>query len=41
MSSPFFALDSWALGLVIFGVVLGATGLGILVGRSLRHLSDA
>jgi hypothetical protein len=40
MSSLFFGLDSWALSLVIFGVILGATGIGILVGRSLRHLSD-
>jgi hypothetical protein len=26
MSSLFFGLDSWALSLVIFGVILGATG---------------
>jgi hypothetical protein len=38
VSSPLFGLPSWALGLVIFAVILGATGLGILVGRSLRHV---
>jgi hypothetical protein len=40
VSSPLFGLPSWALGLVIFAVILGATGLGILVGRSLRHVSE-
>jgi hypothetical protein len=33
----FFSLPSWALALLIFGVVGGATGLGYLLGRRLRH----
>ena len=37
----FFQLSSWALGLILFAVVLGTTGLGLLLGRSQRHRSDS
>jgi hypothetical protein len=37
----FFQLSSWALGLILFAVVLGTTGLGVLLGRSQRHRSDS
>jgi hypothetical protein len=40
-ASAFFELSSLALGLVLFGVVLGATVLGLLLGRRLRHLSES
>jgi hypothetical protein len=33
----FFALSSWALALVLFGVVAFATGCGVLLGRRLRE----
>jgi hypothetical protein len=36
----FFQLSSWALGLLLFAVALGATGVGLLVGRHLRDRSD-
>jgi uncharacterized membrane protein len=36
----FFQLSSWALALVLFTVILAATGLGLLVGRHLRDRSD-
>jgi hypothetical protein len=36
----FFRLNSIALGLLLFAVLLGATGIGILVGHRVRHLSD-
>jgi hypothetical protein len=36
----FFRLTSAELGLLLFGVLLGATGLGILLGHRVRHLSD-
>jgi len=36
----FFRLDTWALWLVVFAIVLGATGLGLLAGRMLRRHSD-
>ncbi len=36
----FFRLDSWALGLILLAVVLGATALGVVLGRSLRHLKE-
>ena len=36
----FFQLSSWALGLLLFAVVLGATGVGLLVGRHLHDRSD-
>lgn len=35
----FFQLTSLELGLLLFGLVLGATGLGIFVGHRVRHLS--
>ena len=37
----FFRLDSWALGAIIFAVILGSTALGLALGRWLRHRSDA
>ena len=37
----FFQLSSWALGLILFAVVLGTTALGLLLGRSQRHRSDS
>jgi hypothetical protein len=36
----FFRLSSWALALFLFAVVIGATALGLLLGRSLRHLKE-
>jgi hypothetical protein len=36
----FYRLSSLELGLILFGVVFGATGLGLLVGRYLRHRSE-
>src|SRR4051794_24455435 len=36
----FFRLTSAELGLLLFAVLLGATGLGILLGHRVRHLSD-
>ena len=36
----FFRLTSTELGLLLFAVLLGATGLGILLGHRVRHLSD-
>ena len=36
----FFSLNSWALGLILFAVVLGATALGVVLGRRLRHLKE-
>jgi hypothetical protein len=36
----FFQLTSFELGLLLFAVLLGATGLGIFVGHRIRHLSD-
>jgi hypothetical protein len=37
----FFRLSSWALALILFAVVLGATGLGVLLGTYLRHRSES
>jgi hypothetical protein len=37
----FFQLTSWELGLVFFVVILGATGLGVFLGRRVRHLSES
>jgi hypothetical protein len=37
----FFRLTSIELGVLLFGVLLGATGLGVFLGRRVRHLSDA
>ena len=36
----FFSLSSWELGLLVFAVIGGACGLGILAGRYLRRHSD-
>jgi len=36
----FFSVPSWALALIIFGVVVGAALLGGLIGRFLRERSD-
>jgi hypothetical protein len=36
----FFRLSSFELGLILFAVVLGTTGLGLLLGRYLRHRSE-
>src|SRR4051794_24028032 len=35
----FFRLTSFELGLLFFGVLLAATGLGAFIGHRLRHLS--
>jgi hypothetical protein len=37
----FFSLSSFELGLLLFAVLLGATGLGIFLGHRVRHLSDS
>jgi hypothetical protein len=37
----FFRLTSVELGLLFFAVILGATGLGIFLGRRVRHLSES
>jgi hypothetical protein len=36
----FFSLDTWQLGLVIFGFVGGACAIGVVTGRYLRRHSD-
>ena len=36
----FFSLDTWQLGLVVFGVVGGGCAIGVLIGRYLRRHSD-
>jgi hypothetical protein len=36
----FFRLSSLELGLILFAVVFGATGLGLVLGRFARHRSD-
>jgi len=36
----FFRLTSLELGLLLFGVLLGATGLGAFLGRRVRHRSE-
>ena len=36
----FFSLTSWELWLLVFGVILGTCGVGVLVGRSLRRHSE-
>ena len=36
----FFRLNSWALGLILFAIVFGATALGSVLGRRARHMSD-
>jgi hypothetical protein len=37
----FFRLSSWALAFILFATVLGATGLGVLLGTYLRHRSES
>jgi hypothetical protein len=37
----FFRLSSLELGLLLFGVLLGATGVGVFLGHRVRHLSDS
>src|SRR4051794_2210460 len=37
----FFRLTSAELGVFLFAVLLGATGLGIFLGHRVRHLSDS
>jgi hypothetical protein len=37
----FFRLSSVELGLLLFAVLLGATGLGVFLGHRVRHLSDS
>jgi hypothetical protein len=36
----FFRLSSWALGLILFAVLVGATGAGLVVGRHQREGSE-
>jgi hypothetical protein len=36
----FFRLNTWELGLILFVVVLGATGLGLMLARFVRHRSE-
>jgi hypothetical protein len=36
----FFRLSSWELALILLAVVLGATALGLVLGRYLRHHSE-
>ena len=40
LTGVFFSLSSWELGLFVFAFVAGASALGVLAGRYLRH-SDA
>jgi len=35
-----FRLDTAAVSLVVFGVILEATVVGMALGRSMRHRSD-
>ena len=37
----FFRLPSFALGLLLFAVILGATGVGVFLGHRVRHLSGS
>jgi hypothetical protein len=37
---PFFELSSWALALVLFLIVIGATAVGLVLGRRRRERSD-
>jgi hypothetical protein len=37
----FFQLTSLELGLILFLAVLGATGLGVFLGRRVQHLSES
>ena len=36
----FFTLSSWALGLLLLGIVVGTTAIGLVVGRSLRKHAE-
>jgi hypothetical protein len=36
----FFRLSSWELALILLAIVLGATALGLVLGRYLRHRSE-
>ena len=36
----FFSLDTWQLGLIVFGVIGGGCAIGVLIGRYLRRHSD-
>jgi hypothetical protein len=36
----FFSLDTWQLGLIVFGVIGGGCAVGVLIGRYLRRHSD-
>ena len=36
----FFELSSWALALILLAIILGATVLGLVIGRSVRNKSD-
>jgi hypothetical protein len=36
----FFRLNSWELGLVLFGIIFGATVVGLFLGSRVRHRSD-
>jgi hypothetical protein len=36
----FFSLSSWELALILLGVVLGTTAIGLVLGRYLRHRSQ-
>src|SRR4029077_16844277 len=36
----FFSLTTWELWLLVFAVILGACGEGVLVGRSIRRHSE-
>ena len=37
----FFRLDTWVLALAVFAVVVGATGVGLWIGRSVRHKAES
>jgi hypothetical protein len=38
--SIFFRLSTWELGLLVFALILGATALGVFLGRRVRHVSE-
>jgi hypothetical protein len=40
LSAVFFSLETWQLGLVVFGIVGGGCVVGVLVGRYLRRHSE-
>ena len=37
----FFRLSTWVLALALFAVILGATAVGLWIGRSVRHRADS